>query len=104
MFPNCAGTTVETHFARHLGAGFLIAPRWNNVLRDVIGNRYPGLDLAGVRAVSGHSLSRSLAARLPGVEIRESVLPARADRLVPVLLQLSLGSVRGQRRAEAAGV
>ncbi len=75
--PKCAGTTVERHFARTLGEGFLLAPRWRNPLRDVIGNRYRGLapeDLAGVRAVSGHSLSRSLAEKFPGREVKCSVL------------------------------
>ena len=75
--PKCAGTTVERHFERTLGAGFLLAPRWRHPLRDVIGNRYPDLsaeDLAGVRAVSGHSLSRSLAAKFPGREVKPSVL------------------------------
>lgn len=72
--PKCAGTTVERHFARTLGDGFLLAPRWRNPLREVIGNRYPGLDVTGVRAVSGHSLSRSLAAKFPGREVRASVL------------------------------
>jgi hypothetical protein len=75
--PKCAGTTVEAHFERELGEGFLLAPRWNSPLRHVVGNRYPGLTperLARVRVVSGHSLSRSLAALFPGREVRESVL------------------------------
>ena len=75
--PKCAGTTVERHFERTLGEGFMLAPRWNHPLRDVIGNRYPGLtpeSVAGVRAVSGHSLSRSLAEKFPGREVRCSVL------------------------------
>lgn len=75
--PKCAGTTVETHFRTHLGAGFLIAPRWEHPLRNFIGNRYPSLTasaISGVRAVSGHSLSISLRALFPDAEIRESVL------------------------------
>lgn len=75
--PKCAGTTVEAHFRAHLGGGFTLAPRWESPLRNLLGNRYPGLDdtrLAGVRAVSGHSLSRSMAALFPGAEVRESVL------------------------------
>jgi len=76
--PKCAGTTVERHFEARLGAGFLLAPRWDNPLRDVIGNRYayaPGdARLEGVRAVSGHSLSASLMAAFADAEIRESVL------------------------------
>ncbi|MEL6218724.1 MAG: hypothetical protein AAFR79_09695 [Pseudomonadota bacterium] len=76
--PKCAGTTVEAHFERHLGDAFLVAPRWESIWRNVIGNRYPGLvqevDLDGLRVVSGHSLSVSLKRLLPGAEIRESVL------------------------------
>lgn len=75
--PKCAGTTVERHFERTLGPAFLLAPRWRHPLRDVIGNRYPSLtpeSVAHVRAVSGHSLSKSLAEKFPGREIRCSVL------------------------------
>ncbi len=80
--PKCAGTTVEAHFRTHLGevqqgGAFMIAPRWESPLRNLVGNRYPGLAperLAGVRAVSGHSLSRSMAALFPGASLRESVL------------------------------
>lgn len=75
--PKCAGTTVEAHFREHLGDAFMFAPRWESPLRNVVGNRYPGLDagrLAHVRAVSGHSLSDSMRALFPGAEVRESVL------------------------------
>ena len=75
--PKCAGTTVEAHFRAHLGEAFMVAPRWENPLRNLVGNRYPGLEparLAGVRAVSGHSLSASMRALFPGAEVRESVL------------------------------
>ncbi len=75
--PKCAGTTVEWHFQRHLGNRFYWAPRWRSPLRDVVGNRYPGIspaDLADIAAVSGHSLSANLAGLFPGAEIRESVL------------------------------
>jgi len=76
--PKCAGTTVEAHFARLLGPGYLQAPRWESPLRNVIGNRYDfatgSSRLAGVRVVSGHSLSVSLMRHLPGVRIEESVL------------------------------
>lgn len=76
--PKCAGTTVEAHFERHLGDAFLIAPRWDSVWRNVVGNRYPSLAgdprLGRVRVVSGHSLSVSLAHHLGGAEIREAVL------------------------------
>ncbi|HEU0221030.1 MAG TPA: hypothetical protein VFR34_02320 [Paracoccaceae bacterium] len=75
--PKCAGTTIEAHFARNLGDGFLKAPRWKNPLRDVIGNRYRLAPdrLARLRAVSGHSLSVSLKRAFPeGTEIRECVL------------------------------
>ncbi len=74
--PKCAGTTVERHFERTLGDGFLIAPRWKNPLREIVGNRYSltQAELADVRAVSGHSLSVSLKKLFPGREVRESVL------------------------------
>lgn len=75
--PKCAGTTVESHFARTLGQGFAKAPRWENPLRDVIGNRYRLAPerLAALRVVSGHSLSVSLRVHFPpGTPIREAVL------------------------------
>lgn len=75
--PKCAGTTVEAHFQAHLGDAFMFAPRWESPLRNVLGNRYPGLEagrLAHVRAVSGHSLSESMRALFPGAELRRSVL------------------------------
>ncbi|MEM9009636.1 MAG: hypothetical protein AAGE18_00295 [Pseudomonadota bacterium] len=74
--PKCAGTTVEQHFAAALGDGFLIAPRWESVRRNFIGNRYdfaPGA-LDRVAVVSGHSLSTSLRRHLPGREVREVLL------------------------------
>ncbi|SET81941.1 sulfotransferase family 2 domain-containing protein [Oceanicella actignis] len=74
--PKCAGTTVERHFDRTLGEGFMIAPRWNNPLRDVLGNR-ARIDperAARVRVMSGHSLARSMRRFFPGRELRESVL------------------------------
>ncbi len=100
--PKCAGTTVEAHFARHLGQGFLIAPRWESPLRNVIGNRYDFAAgdprLARLRAVSGHSLSRSLGRHLPGAEIRESVLIRD-----PVGYHLSLYNYRWDRHAKGLG-
>lgn len=96
--PKCAGTTVEAHFARTLGEGFLLAPRWRSPLRDVIGNRYPSLagrDLSGVRLVSGHSLSASLAAHFPGRPVRESVLLRD-----PLSFQVSFYNYRWARHLE----
>jgi len=75
--PKCAGTTAERHFERHLGPGFRIAPRWRSPLRQIVGNRYPGLTeatMAGVSVVSGHSLSTGLRRKFPDAEIREYVL------------------------------
>lgn len=75
--PKCAGTTVEAHFRTHLRDGFLIAPRWESVLRNFVGNRYPGLTadaVRGVQVVSGHSLSTDMRDLFPDAEIRESVL------------------------------
>lgn len=76
--PKCAGTTVEAHFEAHLGRGFLRAPRWENPLRNIVGNRYdyaPGDPrLAEVRVVSGHSLSVSLTRAFSGRPVEEYVL------------------------------
>ncbi|MEM7213860.1 MAG: hypothetical protein AAF479_18640, partial [Pseudomonadota bacterium] len=75
--PKCAGTTVEAHFRTHLRERFLIAPRWESILRNFVGNRYPDLTadaLRDVRVVSGHSLSTDMRELFPGAEIRESVL------------------------------
>ncbi|MEM6623763.1 MAG: hypothetical protein AAF674_16150 [Pseudomonadota bacterium] len=75
--PKCAGTTVEAHFESYLGPYFAYAPRWENVLRNVLGNRYHRRevpDYAEILAVSGHSLSQGMSALFPGAEIRPSVL------------------------------
>ncbi|MEO1490610.1 MAG: hypothetical protein AAFV19_00470 [Pseudomonadota bacterium] len=75
--PKCAGTTVEAHFRKHLGARFMIAPRWESPMRNFIGNRYPGLSpqaMADIAVVSGHSVSANMEALFPGAEIRASVL------------------------------
>lgn len=98
--PKCAGTTVEDHFRGTLGPGFLLAPRWESPARNIIGNRYdyrPGDPrLAGVRLVSGHSLSVSLR-RLFG-EVRESVLLRP-----PLGFLLSFYNYRAQRHVEGWG-
>lgn len=79
--PKCAGTTVELHFARHLGDDFLIAPRSKSFLRDLTGNR-SHLPVGGANApkvVSGHSLAERMAMDvaphpvLPSVLLREPV-------------------------------
>lgn len=76
--PRCAGTTLDDHFRARLGDGFLIAPRWRNPLRLVLGERHamrPGDPrLARLRLVSGHSLGVSMKRHFPGAEIRESLL------------------------------
>jgi hypothetical protein len=76
--PKCAGTTVEQHFRETLGPGFLLAPRWHNPLRSIIGNRYsmaPGDPrLAYLKVITGHSMGVSLKRHLEDAEIRESVL------------------------------
>lgn len=99
--PKCAGTTVETHFRTHLGRRFLLAPRWDNPLRDVIGNRYPDLTprrLEDVAVVSGHSLSARLGQSFDGVEIRQSVLLRD-----PLGFLLSFYNYRWARFAEGTG-
>lgn len=75
--PKCAGTSVEHHFRTHLGDAFYIAPRWESLLRNFLGNRYPSLKpdrLDHVRVASGHSLSVGLKRLFPGATIRASVL------------------------------
>ena len=61
--PKCAGTTVEAHFRAVLGPGFLLAPRWHNLLRSVIGNRYSMARgdprLGPLKAITGHSIERT---------------------------------------------
>jgi hypothetical protein len=76
--PKCAGTTVEDHVRSTLGDGFLLAPRWHNPLRVVIGNHYSmaanDLRLPYLKAITGHSLGVSLKRHFPNAEIRETVL------------------------------
>lgn len=99
--PKCAGTTIEAHFQTTLGTGYLLAPRWDNVLRDVVGNRYPtlaGQSLDHVRVVSGHSLSSGLRKHLPGRPVLESVLIRD-----PVSFFRSLYGYRHVRQARDGG-
>ncbi len=75
--PKCAGTTVEAHFRTHLRKRFMIAPRWENPLRNFIGNHYPALTrerVADIAVVSGHSLSANMARLFPGASICPAVL------------------------------
>jgi len=100
--PKCAGTTVEAHFRATLGAGFLLAPRWHNPLRIVIGNSYSMAQgdprLGPLKVITGHSMGISLKRHFPDAEIRESVLLRD-----PVGYHLSLYNFRVARhRAGAA--
>jgi hypothetical protein len=69
---------VQDHFRAALGAGFLLAPRWHNPLRSVIGNRYAMTQddprLPHLKVITGHSMGISLKRHFPGAEIRCSVL------------------------------
>jgi hypothetical protein len=100
--PKCAGTTVEEHFRETLGPGFLLAPRWHNPLRAVIGNRYsmsPGDPrLPHLRVITGHSMGVSLKRHFAGAEIRESVLLRD-----PVGYHLSLYNYRIARHRAGTG-
>ncbi|HUS53663.1 MAG TPA: hypothetical protein VMY41_06615 [Thermohalobaculum sp.] len=100
--PKCAGTTVEEHFRAELGEGFLLAPRWRNPLRAVIGNRYSmAADdprLPQLKAVTGHSLGISLKRHFPGAEIRCSVLLRD-----PVGYHLSMYGYRVMRHRAGTG-
>ena len=99
--PKCAGTTVEEHFREALGEGFLLAPRWHNPLRSVIGNRYSMASgdprLAHLQAITGHSMGVSLKRHFPDSEIRESVLLRD-----PVGYHLSLYGYRVMRHRAGA--
>ncbi len=100
--PKCAGTTVEAHFRQTLGPGFLLAPRWHNPPRAVIGNRYsmaPGDPrLAPLKVITGHSMGVSLKRHFAPAEIRESVLLRD-----PVSYHLSLYNYRLARHRAGAG-
>lgn len=100
--PKCAGTTVEDHFRATLGPGFLLAPRWHNPLRSIIGNRHsmsPGDPrLPHLKVVTGHSMGISLQRHFPGAEIRCSVLLRD-----PVGYHLSLYRYRVMRHRAGAG-
>ena len=100
--PKCAGTTVEEHFRAALGEGFLLAPRWHNPLRGVVGNRYsmaPGDPRLGpVKVITGHSMGVSLRRHFAQAEIRESVLLRD-----PVGYHLSLYDYRVARHRAGAG-
>jgi len=67
--PKCAGRTVEVHLAEHLPAGTFFMPRHPG--RGGLSAMPPA---AGLRALSGHHLARSIEARFPGRTIRRSVL------------------------------
>ncbi|MFQ5567801.1 MAG: hypothetical protein ACE5EU_15725, partial [Paracoccaceae bacterium] len=100
--PKCAGTTVEAHFRATLGAGFLLAPRWHNPLRAVIGNRYSMAPddprLAELKVITGHSMGVSLKRHFADAEIRESVLLRD-----PVGYHLSLYDYRVARHRAGTG-
>ena len=100
--PKCAGTTVEDHFRATLGDGFLLAPRWHNPLRPILGNRYSMTPrdprLPHLKAVTGHSMGVSLKRHFPGAEIRESVLLRD-----PVGYHLSLYNFRIARHRAGTG-
>jgi hypothetical protein len=100
--PKCAGTTVEEHFRATLGPGFLLAPRWHNPMRSIIGNRYSMAQddprLGHLKVITGHSMGASLKRRFPGAEIRESVLLRD-----PVGYHLSLYDYRVARHRTGTG-
>ena len=100
--PKCAGTTVEEHFRATLGAGFLLAPRWHNPLRAVVGNRYSMARddprLAGMKVITGHSIGVSLKRHFADAEIHESVLLRD-----PVSYHLSFYNYRVARHRAGTG-
>jgi hypothetical protein len=100
--PKCAGTTVEEHFRATLGDGFLLAPRWHNPLRSIIGNRYSMAQddprLAHLKVITGHSMGVSLKRHFADADIRESVLLRD-----PVGYHLSLYNYRITRHRAGTG-
>lgn len=100
--PRCAGTSVGEHFRAHLGAGFLLAPRWHNPLRLFLGERYAMRPedprLAALKVVTGHSLGVSLKRHLASAEIRESALLRD-----PVSYLVSLYNHRAAQHCAGAG-
>jgi hypothetical protein len=100
--PKCAGTTVEDHFRATMGPGFLLAPRWHNPLRSVIGNRYSMAPddprLPQLKVVTGHSMGVSLKRHFAEAEIRCSVLLRD-----PVGYHLSLYRYRVRRYRAGTG-
>lgn len=76
--PKCAGSTVEAHLKRHLGAGFWSAPkRTRKAPLELFGRKHampPPVEPSQIRAVSGHFIGRSLEAMFQGRPIHRSVL------------------------------
>ena len=75
--PRTGGNTIAAHLQAHLGEGFC-SPGRPSALAMLGGGRRHRLDhppdFAGVRAVGGHYLGRSLERRFPGREIRRTLL------------------------------
>ena len=75
--PKAAGQTIELHLIEHSAAGMVWIPRQPAPWEAITGARHGrrGIpDLAGVRVVSGHYLTRSLESHFRGREIRRAVL------------------------------
>lgn len=67
--PKCAGRTIEVHLARHMEPEAFYMPR-----RPGRGGLSEMPPAAGIRALSGHHLARSIETRFPDREICRSVL------------------------------
>ena len=67
--PKCAGRTIEVHLAAHMAAEAFFLPRHPG--RGGVSKMPPA---AGIRALSGHHLARSIEGRFQGRDIRRSVL------------------------------
>jgi hypothetical protein len=75
--PKCAGTTVERHLERHLGAHFWSTRRRRpGMPSELMGRKYagPAMPTGLYRAVSGHWVGRSVAALFAPRPVRVSVL------------------------------
>lgn len=84
--PKCAGSTAAVHLATHLGEGGYWIPRRRarGIPPELLGRKWSRRGLpapAGVRAVIGHVVGRSVADLFPGRAILRVTLLRAPDRL-----------------------
>ena len=91
--PKCAGRTIEVHLARHMASEAFFMPRRPG--RGGVSEMPPA---AGIHALSGHHLARSIETHFPEREIRRSVLLRD-----PLSFQVSYYNFRMMRYIAAGG-